>query len=153
MTRRRLSSRATFFHRVIFPTAWIGIFVAGTVAMFVAPDTSTEARSMRWFLVVVTVVGAWMILSVVLPLKRVDLGETSFYVSNRSHEIEIPFRDVARVTGSRLVNPPRVTLHLRRAGEFGDRIVFLPPLRFRSGWKTHPVVKELEAIIASAPER
>lgn len=152
--RRRVSSRWTLFHKVIFPIAWIGIFLVGTTVMFLAPvETSHEFRSMRWLLVAITIVGAWLILRLALPLKHVDVGDASFFVSDRSREIEIPFRDVARVTGSRFVNPPRVTLHLRTPCEFGDRVVFLPPLRLVSGWKAHPVLKELERRMADAGDR
>ena len=151
--RRRLSSRWTFFHKVIFPAGWIAVFLVGTVAMFITPAESNEARTVRWLLLAVTVFGAALILHVTLPLKHVEVGDRSFFVSDRTREVEVPFRDVARVTGTRLVNPPRVTLHLHRAGELGDRVVFLPPLRFRSGFKTHPMVKELQAMIADTQSR
>lgn len=152
--RRRISSRWTLFHKVIFPIAWIGMFLVGTTVMFLAPaETSNEVRTMRWLLVAITIVGAWLILTMARPLRHVDVGDTSFFVSDRSREVEIPFRDVARVTGSRFVNPPRVTLHLRRPCEFGDHVVFLPPLRLVSGWKANPVVKELERRIADAADR
>jgi hypothetical protein len=152
--RRRISSRWTLFHKVIFPIAWIGIFLVATTVMLLAPaETSHEFRSMRWLLVAITIVGAWLILRLALPLKHVEVGDASFFVSDRSREIEIPFRDVARVTGSRFVNPPRVTLHLRTPCEFGDRVVFLPRLRLVSGWKAHPVVKELERRMADAVDR
>jgi hypothetical protein len=146
-TRRRLSSRWTLFHKVIFPVAWIGLFLVGTVLLFLAPtDAGSDGRPLKWVFVVITVAGAWLILSLALPLKHVDLGPASFFVQDRSREIEIPFTAVARVTGSRFVNPPRITLHLRQPCEFGDRIVFLPPLRFVRGFKSHPLVKELEQL-------
>ena len=152
--RRRISSRWTLFHKVIFPAAWIGMFTVGTTIMFLVPsETSNEAGTMRWLLVAITIIGAWLILTLALPLKHVHVGDASFFVSDRSREIEIPFREVARVTGSRLVNPPRVTLHLRTPCAFGDRVVFLPPLRLVSGWKAQPVVKELERLMADAAAR
>jgi hypothetical protein len=122
--------------------------------MFLASaETSNEVQTMRWLLVAITIIGAWLILRLALPLKHVEVGDASFFVSDRSREVEMPFRDVARVTGSRFVNPPRLTLHLRRPCEFSDRIVFGPPLRLVSGWKAHPVVKELERRIADAADR
>jgi len=151
--RRRISSRWTLFHKVIFPIGWIAVFAVGTTAMFLAPaDASNEVRTMRWLLVAITAIGAWLILQLALPLKHVDVGDASFFVSDRARQIEIPFRDVATVTGSRFVNPPRVTLHLRKPCEFGDRVVFLPPLRLVSGWKARPLVKELERLIADAAD-
>ena len=154
MTRRRISSRWTLFHKVIFPVCWIGAFVVGTALMFLVPaDASNDLQTMRWFFLGMTILGGSIILGLALPLKYVDLGERSFFVRARSREIEIPFQEVADVTGSRFVNPPRLTLHLRRAGELGDRIVFLPPLRLYFGWKAHPLAKELRERIAHAPDR
>jgi len=145
--RRRLSSKWTLFHKVIFPVWWIGLFGVGTVLLFLAPsDKRGDLHSMPWIFLVITLAGSWLILTLALPLKHVDVGPASFFVSDRSREIEIPFTAVARVTGSRFVNPPRITLHLRQPCEFGDRIVFLPPLRFVRGFKQHPLVKELEQL-------
>jgi len=150
-TRRRLSSRWTLFHKVIFPVAWIGLFLVGTALLFLAPtDAGSDVRPLRWVFVVITVAGAWLMLSMTLPLKHVDVGSASFFVRDRSREIEIPFTAVARVTGSRFVNPPRITLHLREPSELGDRIVFLPPLRLFPGFKAHPLVKELEQLTGAA---
>lgn len=152
--RRRITSRWTLFHKVIFPVGWIGVFVVGTTLMFLASGhASNNLRTMRWFFLAMTIVGGSIILGLALPLKYVDLGERSFFVRDRSREIEIPFREVVDVTGSRFVNPPRLTLHLRRAGEFGDRIVFLPPLRLHFGWKAHPLAKDLKQLIAGAADR
>ena len=122
--------------------------------MFLAPaDATNNLRTMRWFFAGMTIIGGSIILGLALPLRHVEVGETSFFVSNGARQIEIPFRDVTDVTGSRFVNPPRLTLHLRRPGDFGDRIVFLPPLRLSFGWKAHPLAKELKQRIAQGPER
>jgi hypothetical protein len=146
--RRRLSSRTTQFHKLVFPLGWIGVFAVVTALTFVAPvDASKDPRPVRWFFAAVTVVGGWLILSLALPLKHVETGDSSFFVSERTREIEVPFSEVVKVTRSRFVNPPRVTLHLRRSGAFGDRIVFLPPIRLFPGRKAHPIVKELQQLI------
>jgi hypothetical protein len=148
--RRRLSSRWTVVHKFVFPAGWIAIFATATVLLFMAPAGGGDVQRTRWFLAVVTVVGGWMILAMTLPLKQVELGPRSFFVSNFSREIEIPFGDVARVSRSRWVNPPRATLHLRRAGEFGDAIVFVLPPRWGRG--VHPVVRELEQLVGGRPD-
>jgi hypothetical protein len=82
-----------------------------------------------------------------IPLKRVALGGSSFFVSNYRQEIEVPFADVARVSGSRFVNPTVVRLELRRSGPFGERIVFMPSARVFS-FGQHPMVRELREVLS-----
>ena len=70
---------------------------------------------------------------------------TQLYVSNYLEEISIPFSNVIDVTENRWTNFHPVTIHLRNATEFGDRITFMPKSRF-FGWTTHPVVHELKML-------
>ena len=88
-------------------------------------------------------VHAWRIC---IPLKRVALGQAPFFVSNFRREIEVPFADVARISGSLFLNPAVVRLHLRHPGPFGDRIVFAPPAELHLG--EHPMVRELREVLS-----
>ena len=81
------------------------------------------------------------------------MSETAFFVERPSGGVEIPFRDVAKVTGTRLVNPPRITLHLRQPGALGDRVVFVPPMRLITGLRPHPLTKELQEVVSRAALR
>jgi len=43
-----------------------------------------------------------------------------------------------------LMNPPRVTLRLVKAGRFGSEVTFTPPMRFRfNPFAKPPIVEEL----------
>ena len=62
----------------------------------------------------------------------------------------MPFADIARISGSRFLNPPVVRLDLRRPGAFGARLVFVPPARL-FGLGEHPAVRELREIVSAGP--
>jgi hypothetical protein len=148
---RRLSSRLTFFYKVVLPAAWIGIFGAVTVTLFVAPVRGAgDVLTARWIMLAATAVGAVVFRLTCIPLKRVALGPSSFFVSNFREEIELPFAEVARISGSRFVNPPVIRLELRRPGRFGQRIVFAPPVRLL-GFGEHPLARELRDIVTAGP--
>jgi hypothetical protein len=51
-------------------------------------------------------------------------------VKNRDQEQRIALVDIKNVSYSPFMNPPRVTLSLRRPTVFGDQITFSAPLRF-----------------------
>jgi len=53
------------------------------------------------------------------------------------------------VTENFWLNVHPVTLHLKNPSEFGRKIVFMPACRFfNSWWISHPVVGELNKLIA-----
>jgi hypothetical protein len=58
-----------------------------------------------------------------------DLGD-SLLVKNHGHEETVPIRDIAHVSYNGVVNPPQVTVVLRRSiGNLGRQFVFTPPFR------------------------
>jgi len=50
-------------------------------------------------------------------------------VKNGGRDERIAFTDIRNVNYSPFVNPPRVTLSLRRQTTFGDQITFCAPVR------------------------
>jgi len=77
-------------------------------------------------------------------LKRVRLDSTSLYVSNYMKEITVPLNMIADVTENRWINIHPVTVHFRVNTEFGQKITFMPTVRFFSIWSSHPIVAELK---------
>jgi hypothetical protein len=51
-------------------------------------------------------------------------------VKNGGQDERIALADIKNVNYSPIVNPPRVTLSLRRQTAFGDQITFCAPVRF-----------------------
>jgi hypothetical protein len=146
----RLSSALTPFYKFVFPTLWIGSFALVTALMFVTPESfaGPDVRGVRWAFAGATLVGGAFIYWACVPLKKVSLRTRTLLVSNYRRVVEVPLGDVERVTGSVLVSPERVRLHLRRRGPFGSRVVFMPRARLTLGFSRHPVVARLGAMVA-----
>lgn len=150
MNTRMLSSAQTFWMKFVFPTIWISVFGFGTLAMFVGgfrgPNSTPAPPDMKWEFLAAWVAGTTFIYWACARLKRVRIEGSTIYVSNYLKEIRIPFEAIADVTENRWINIHPVTIHLRSATEFGDRIVFMPKIRI-FGWSSHPVVAELRELV------
>ena len=142
-----LSSRLTFFTKIVFPTVWIGGFGAGTIAMWIG----NAPNQMKWSFLVALGFGSLFIWWSCVRLKRVRVDRQSFYVSNYLKEIALPLTIIERVSENRWINIRPVTLYFRRATEFGHEIVFMPKTRMTMViWRPHPVVDEIKRMVEQA---
>jgi hypothetical protein len=80
----------------------------------------------------------------------VRMDETSLYISNYLREAQVPLRQVMTVTENRWLNIHPVTIKFRSATEFGDRVVFMPKVRWFGLWTSHPVVAEIQEAVDRA---
>lgn len=148
---RLLSSRSTWLYKYALGTLWIAGFAGVTLAMFVAPQAFGEDVSeLRPLFAGATLLGAAFFYWHSMRLKRVRQRGDVLLISNFRREIEVPLRDVERVSGSVLVTPELIFLRFRRPTAFGDRIVFMAPWRPVQGLNRHPLVRELRQL-AEAP--
>lgn len=79
-----------------------------------------------------------------MRLKAVSVDDKFLYVSNYLKETSVPFSNIRNITELRLRGHP-VTIHFKEKTEFGDKITFLPKMRFLS-FGSHPVVSELKEL-------
>ena len=126
---RRISSRMTFFNKWVFPVIFLGfVIVFFAIQFFFVKD-----RAPLPFLVVPAffIVFAYFIMRK-LVFDLVDEvwedGDT-LVVKNRGEEERIALSDIKNISYAPYMNPPRVTLSLRRSTVFGDEIVFSAPIR------------------------
>jgi hypothetical protein len=126
---------------------WITGFGLGTVAVFLAHNTPNE---MKGLFLVMWPVGSAFIYWWCIRLKRVRMDETYLYVSNYRREARIPLRQVAAVSENRWVNIHPVTIEFRSSTEFGDRVIFMPKMRWLGFWTSHPVVAQIREAAARA---
>jgi hypothetical protein len=149
MNARTLSSAQTFWMKFVFPTLWISMFGLGTLALFLdafrGPDNTPPSPDMKWGFLAAWAAGTVFIYWACARLKRVRVEDSTIYVSNYLKEIRIASDAIAAVTENRWLNIHPVTIHLRSATEFGDRITFMPKMRI-FGWRSHPVVAELREL-------
>jgi hypothetical protein len=149
MSDRTLSSAQTFYMKFVLPTMWISMFGLGALAMFLGglrgPDNTPPPEGMKWGFLAVWIAGTTFLYWGCASLKKVRVVDSALYVSNYLREIRIPFDAVRDVTENRWINIHPVTIHLRFATDFGDRITFMPKMRIFT-WRSHPVVAELREL-------
>ncbi|MGZ3254728.1 MAG: hypothetical protein ACXU7D_10515 [Burkholderiaceae bacterium] len=147
---KTLSSAQTIFIKILFPTFWISGFGLATIILWLIPIyIKTGAHppdEMKWDFLLAWIVGAIFIWWTCIDLKRVRIDSENLYISNYLKEVSIPLNMIVDVTENRWVNAHPVTIHFRNVTEFGQKIKFMPTVRFFSWWSTHPVVAELKEI-------
>ena len=154
--QRDLSSAQTFSTKIIFPVLWIGSFGLGTVMMFIVNGSlhdktgTPPPTEIKWIFLAAWAVGSTFIYWACVRLKRVRMDETSLYISNYLREVQVPLRQVDAVTENCWLNIHPVTITFRSATEFGDRVVFMPKVRWFGFWTPHPVVAEIEHAVDRA---
>ena len=142
-----LSSRLTFFSKVIFPIVWIGGFGVGTIALW---TNNSVPHQEKWRFLGALIVGSLFIWWAGARLKKVSVEGGALYVSNYLKEIALPLDIVERVSENRWINIRPVTLYFRRSTDFGNKIVFMPKTRVMLPWRPHPVVNEIKRMVEMA---
>lgn len=140
---RRISSGWTFFYKRVFPAMWFGFLV-----LFVGIFVFAGQRSGDFFpfvIVPVAMIGFGYFIMKKLGFDFVDevwVDGHTLVVKNKGEEERIAFTDVKNVNYSPYVNPPRVTVSLRRTTKFGDQVTFCAPVRFVP-FTSSPVIADL----------
>lgn len=146
--KRRLSSLQTFFMKIIFPALWIPLFGLGPLMMFLGGFESPE-QPPKWIFLFFWLAGSAFIYWSCIRLKEVSVDDDFLYVSNYLKEIIIPLSEIYDVTENVWINIHPVTIRLKSPSEFGDKIVFMPTVRFFAFFSSHPVVSELKGMARS----
>jgi hypothetical protein len=129
---RRISSRWTFFYKRIFPIIWFG-FLAVFIVVSLFTTTHADTTAIFPFVMIPLIMmgfGFYIMRKLVFDLvdEVWDDGD-ALVVKNSGQEQRIALADIKNVNYSPWVNPPRVTLSLRRPSVFGDRVTFCAPVR------------------------
>ena len=142
---RRISSRTTFFYKRIFPIVWFGI-VALVIAFGLLANVIGDQSQFVIFLVAPILMAA---LGYVIMKKVVfDLVDevwddgARLVVRDKGREDRIALSNIMNVSYSPLINPPRVTLMLRKPSIFGTEVTFSAPVRFVPFAKS-PLIEDL----------
>jgi hypothetical protein len=142
---RLVSSKMTFFNKRVFPVIWFGFLILFIgIALF--SGAGRNAPSPVPFLIVpaiMIVFGYFMMKKLVFDLvdQVWDDGD-ALVVKNRGQEQRVALSDVKNVSYSPYMNPPRVTLSLRRPTVFGDQITFGAPMRLIP-FSSSPIIDDL----------
>src|SRR5664279_4688341 len=127
----RLSSTMTFFYKRIFPFLWFGILVLVVAFGLFSPSRDGQAANIPFLIVPVLmgVFGYRFMQKMIFCLadEVLDAGD-ALVVRSGGQEERIPLSDIKNVNYSPYMNPPQVTLSLRRPTVFGDTVVFCGPV-------------------------
>ena len=98
-----------------------------------------------WFLM-------WLFCSLLLfalthNLKKVVICGDHLEVSNYLKAINIPISEISYIRENRLINIHPISIYLKNPTDFGSKITFMPVSRFILPFGTHPIYKELNALI------
>ena len=140
----RISSRATFFQKRIFPVLWFGfLIVFAGIAIF----SGIVARDPAFLVVpcLMAVLGFFLTRFLLWDLADEVTDHGSYLLVRRgSVEERVDLANIMNVSSTTLVSPPRVTLRLIAAGKFGKEIVFSPIRPFTlNPFARNPVVDGL----------
>jgi hypothetical protein len=130
---QRISSSGTYFSKRIFPALFIGF-----LAYFAIDGNRSGSFSSDPLLLVglafLAVLGSFIFRSFVWDLAD-EVNDHGDYLEVRRGKLvdKIDIGNISKVSASEYANPPRVTLHLVKAGAFGLQVSFSPkaPLSFR----------------------
>jgi hypothetical protein len=138
----RLSSRATFFYKRVFPFTFVGfVLVFAAIPWFGVFNANPYSLLPFIFVPVAMLAGHYFIMKkLILDLvdKVFEQGGT-LLVRNGGREDRIALTDIINVNYNTFMSPPRVTLSLRKPSLFGSQVSFCAPLRFNP-FATSPVI-------------
>jgi hypothetical protein len=137
---KTISSSATWFYKIVFPTMWIGITGAtgGWSWYQDAPGAPISLMLM--------IFGCAFLYWTCIRLKKVSIDGRDLVVSNLLREVRIPISELESVSSSWLIRPESICLHFKHGTSFSRRVLFMPPLRLFPGSTPHPLIAEIERL-------
>ena len=140
--KRQISSKQTFFLRIILPILLVVVITVATVSIYL--QSGESEKSAAFLLPEIFIFILPIILLILRRYKEVKIDENFLYVSNYLKKISIPLSDIRDVTESRLRGHP-VTIHLKTVSAFGGKITFLPNITVTLPGP-NPIVEELKEL-------
>ncbi len=146
---QNVSSSFTVIIKFALPTSWIVFFGAMTISLWFVdsgPVAGMEAGVFRIVLSIFFLVGVAILYWAVMGIKRVEMDEQFFYVTNYFRNIRYPYHQIEKVNEKDYFFFRTIHLILKQPGYFGKKITFIPGrVNFDQFLAEHPdVVKQLD---------
>lgn len=148
---KQISSRFSRFSRLAFPVSWLALLALAAV-LFVTTGVYEQEPMVLVVPVIMAAIGfvLWKLLLSDLVDEVHDAG-TYLLVKNRGQQERIELADIVNINTALALNPPRVSLRLRRPGKFGDEVTFTPIRRLRfNPFARDPLIEDLIARVDHA---
>ena len=149
---QHVSSSLTLLLKLGFPIAWLVFFGAMTLAMWFTSSIKVVAgMSMEAFRISLTaffIFGAGILYWSLMRIKRVEMDEHFFYVTNYFKNVRYPYHQIEKVIEKDYLLFKTIHIHLKQAATFGKVITFIASReRFNVFLKEHPeVISQLEGL-------
>lgn len=144
-----ISSKMTFFYKRVFPILWLGFLGLFVLIGLASISASPNKQIILPFLiapVAMAIIGYLLFKFLLFDLVDEVIDDGDYLtISNGPQSERIALTNILNVNASVLLNPPRITLLLRKPCSFGDKISFMPPIifGFRAAFRMHPLAEEL----------
>ena len=125
---QNISSSATLFLKLIFPTIYVVFFSIMTLALFFTDMTHVGPFSIgtwRLGMIVLLLIGIGLIYGTLYQLKRVEVDEHFIYATDYFKTYRYPFHNVEKMVAQSFLIFPVYQIYLRDSGAFGNKITFL----------------------------
>jgi len=144
---QHVSSSFTLFLKYGFTTGFIVFFGAMTVAFWFVDSFSSVSglpiNTFRLLLTALFILGLVFLYWATMRLKRVEMDEHFFYVTNYFKNVRYPYHQIEKIVEKDYVLFRSVHIHLKKAATFGKKISFVASQeRFNTFLKEHPEVVE-----------
>jgi hypothetical protein len=141
---KKISSRATVFHKKVFPILWFG-FIAVFLVIAIRGPIKEGGVMLVVMPIFMGVIGLVVMKKLVWDLvdEVHDAGEY-LLIRKGGEQERVPLANIMNVSASTNTNPPRITLRLLKPGKFGPEITFSPQVPFSlNPFAKNPIVEEL----------
>lgn len=149
--KREISSKQTFFLKIILPASLAAIALAALLMLFFG--TARENLPLLVFPLIFFALALPAMFLTVMRYKKVLIDDAFLYVSNYRREIAIPVSEIENVTETKWIRTRPVTIHLKNDSEFGRKIVFTPKLDAFRVFADNPLVGELKSLALKSGEK
>jgi hypothetical protein len=145
----------TFFYKRVLPVCWfviLGLAMIGPAAIEWRAGQAIQSAS---FVVpaFMMAIGYFFMRKLLFNLvdQVLDAGD-ALLVKNGAQQEQIPLADIINISYVQMMNPPQVTLSLRRPTAFGEKVTFCAPTRLMP-FATSPVIDDLIKRVDAARRR
>ena len=124
---KRLSSSATLILKLFVPIFWAVFFGCFVIALLFleVPNPVIKSIYFKVGLVVFYLLGLGILYISLWQLRRVEVDEDHFYVTDYFKTVRIPFPLVKKITEVNFLIFSTLTIHLHQKGYFGKRVTLV----------------------------
>ena len=139
--KREISSKDTFFYKIILPVFLLICAAVLPVAVYLYDPKNNLVSAI--FVLIFSLISAALVFVMTKALKKLTLDDGFLYVSNYRKEIIIPLSNIDKILWFGDVRPTMI--YLKTPSEYGKKINFQPKISVSYN-ELNPIVEELKEL-------